>query len=70
MKEPDYEEMMQGRVKNLPPRFMSVNVAVEQLLEVEDRLQGGVLTCVRVCICADACVRLCADRAMTFIHLY
>jgi len=43
MKEPDYEEMMRGRVKYLPPRFMSVNVAVEQLLEVEDRLQGGVL---------------------------
>lgn len=43
MKEPDYEEMLRGRVKYLPPRFMSVNVAVEQLLEVEDRLQGGVL---------------------------
>lgn len=43
MKEPDYEEMMRGRVRYLPPRFMSVNVAIEQMLEVEDRLLEGVL---------------------------
>lgn len=43
MKEADYEEMLKGRVLYLPPRFMSVNVAIEQLLEVEDRLQQGVL---------------------------
>ena len=49
MKEPDYEEMLRGRVKYLPPRFMSVNVAVEQLLEVADRLQGNVLRCVVWC---------------------
>lgn len=50
MKEPDYEEMMRGRVRYLPPRFMSVNVAIEQMVEVEDRLQQGVLryTCANV----------------------
>ncbi len=35
VKEPDYAAMSGGRLKYLPPRFMSINVAVQQLLEVE-----------------------------------
>lgn len=44
MKEPDYEEMARGRVRYLPPRFMNVNTAIEQLLSVEDVKQEGVLS--------------------------
>ncbi len=35
VKEPDFEAMMRGKTKYLPPRFMSVNTAAEQLLEAE-----------------------------------
>ena len=44
MKEPDYEEMMRGRVRYLPPRFMTVNIAIEQLLAVEAVREEGVLS--------------------------
>lgn len=37
VKEPDFEAMMRGRTKYLPPRFMTVNQAIEQLLEAEDK---------------------------------
>ena len=36
MKEPDPETMCRGKPTYLPPRFMTVNTAIEQLLEVED----------------------------------
>ena len=32
---------MQGRTAFEPPRFMSVNTAIEQLLELEERNEGG-----------------------------
>lgn len=35
VKEPDFEAMMKGRTKFLPPRYMSVSTAAEQLLEAE-----------------------------------
>lgn len=35
VKEPDFEAMMRGKTKYLPPRFMSVNTAAEQLMEAE-----------------------------------
>lgn len=35
VKEPDYSSMSTGKLKYLPPRFMTVNTAIEQLLEVE-----------------------------------
>jgi diphthine synthase len=35
VKEPDYEAMMKGKTKFLPPRFMTVNTAINQLLEIE-----------------------------------
>lgn len=37
VKEPDFEAMMRGKTKYLPPRFMSVNTAAEQLLEAEEK---------------------------------
>mmetsp|Transcript_14019 Transcript_14019/g.14120 ORF Transcript_14019/g.14120 Transcript_14019/m.14120 type:complete len:284 (-) Transcript_14019:192-1043(-) len=37
MKEPDPEAMCKGKMKFLPPRFMTVAVAIEQLLIVEDK---------------------------------
>jgi len=43
MKEPDYEEMMKGRVRYMPPRFMSINVAITQLLQVEEDQKREVL---------------------------
>jgi diphthine synthase len=39
VKEPDFEAMMKGRTKFLPPRYMSVSTAAEQLLEAETTLQ-------------------------------
>lgn len=39
VKEPDYAAMTTGRMKFLPPRFMTVNTAIEQLLEAEDTLK-------------------------------
>jgi diphthine synthase len=35
VKEPDFQAMMKGQTKFLPPRYMSVNVAADQLLEAE-----------------------------------
>lgn len=37
VKEPDYDTMMTGRLRYLPPRYMTVNQAIAQLLEVEKR---------------------------------
>lgn len=39
VKEPDFEAMMKGKTKFLPPRFMSVATAAEQLIEAEDTLK-------------------------------
>lgn len=36
VKEPDFEAMKKGKVKYMPPRYMSVNTAAEQLIEVEE----------------------------------
>jgi len=36
VKEPTLESLVRGRKVYEPPRFMTVNIAVEQLLEVED----------------------------------
>eukprot|EP00536_Pseudo-nitzschia_multiseries_P007028 jgi/Psemu1/194415/e_gw1.157.108.1 len=42
VKEPDFDAMMKGRTEFLPPRYMSVNVAAEQLLEAEETHGEGV----------------------------
>jgi len=50
VKEPDYDAMISGgggggsKLKFLPPRFMSVNVAIDQLLEVEATRGEGIVT--------------------------
>jgi diphthine synthase len=41
VKEPDFQAMMKGQTRFLPPRYMSVNVAAEQLLEAEQTLGEG-----------------------------
>ena len=42
VKEPDYSKHTGGKLVFLPPRFMTVNQAVEQLLEVETNRKEGV----------------------------
>ncbi|RLN93102.1 hypothetical protein BBJ28_00026102, partial [Nothophytophthora sp. Chile5] len=37
VKEPDFEAMCRGRTVFLPPRFMTVNQAIEQLIEIEEK---------------------------------
>jgi len=42
VKEPDFGEMAKGRTVFLPPRYMTVNVACEQLIEaVDDKEESG-----------------------------
>ena len=41
VKEPDFEAMKKGKVKYMPPRYMSVNTAAEQLIEVEEVEEGN-----------------------------
>ena len=41
VKEPDFEAMVKGKIRHLPPRFMSVNTASKQLLEAEDTHKEG-----------------------------
>lgn len=38
VKEPDYQALMKGKTVFLPPRFMTVNTAAEQLMEAEGRM--------------------------------
>jgi diphthine synthase len=40
VKEPDFEAMKRGKIVYLPPRFMSINVAAEQLIESEEMRKG------------------------------
>jgi len=40
VKEPDFEAMKKGKIVYLPPRYMSVNVAAEQLIEAEEVEKG------------------------------
>mmetsp|Transcript_21433 Transcript_21433/g.29837 ORF Transcript_21433/g.29837 Transcript_21433/m.29837 type:complete len:292 (-) Transcript_21433:162-1037(-) len=42
VKEPDFDAMMKGQTKFLPPRFMSVNTAAEQLIEAEETHGEGI----------------------------
>jgi diphthine methyl ester synthase len=54
VKEPDFQAMMKGQTKYLPPRFMTVNTACEQLMEAEETIQEGVY---------DQCKTLCVGLA-------
>ena len=42
VKEPDYVNHTGGKLKYLPPRFMTVNQAISQMFEVEEKNQSGV----------------------------
>ncbi|GAQ82718.1 hypothetical protein KFL_001210120 [Klebsormidium nitens] len=42
VKEPCFEALARGKKVYEPPRYMSVNTAVEQLLDIEDRRKEGV----------------------------
>ncbi|KAG8643780.1 probable diphthine methyl ester synthase isoform X1 [Manihot esculenta] len=37
VKEPSWESLSRGRKKYEPPRYMTINTAIEQLLEIEER---------------------------------
>ncbi len=41
VKEPNLEQLARGRTVYEPPRYMTVAVAVRQLLEVEEARRGG-----------------------------
>ena len=42
VKEPNYDAMCAGKLKYMPPRFMTINQAIEQLLEIEEMNQKDV----------------------------
>lgn len=50
VKEPDFNAMMRGREEFLPPRYMSVNTCVEQLLEAEETLKEGAYSRRSLCV--------------------
>eukprot|EP00587_Corethron_hystrix_P006971 CAMPEP_0113313614 /NCGR_PEP_ID=MMETSP0010_2-20120614/9967_1 /TAXON_ID=216773 ORGANISM="Corethron hystrix, Strain 308" /NCGR_SAMPLE_ID=MMETSP0010_2 /ASSEMBLY_ACC=CAM_ASM_000155 /LENGTH=276 /DNA_ID=CAMNT_0000169661 /DNA_START=22 /DNA_END=856 /DNA_ORIENTATION=+ /assembly_acc=CAM_ASM_000155 len=50
VKEPDFDAMMKGVEKFLPPRFMTINTAIEQLLEVEDSLEKKIYSRSTLCV--------------------
>jgi len=41
VKEPDFEAMKRNKIVYLPPRYMSVNTASEQLIEAEQKIENG-----------------------------
>lgn len=44
VKEPDFQAMMRGITRFEPPRFMTVNQCLEQLLEIEDTKKEGIIS--------------------------
>lgn len=50
VKEQSRENMAKGVLKYEPPRFMTVNQCIEQLLEVEEKQQGGAYSKDTVCV--------------------
>lgn len=40
VKEPNFEAMMKGRTEYMPPRFMSVSQAAQQLIEAQSLVEG------------------------------
>ncbi|KAG8470460.1 hypothetical protein KFE25_008881 [Diacronema lutheri] len=59
VKEPTLDSLARGKPVYMPPRFMTVNTALEQLLEIEASRQEGACTAESLCIgvarigCAD-----------------
>ncbi|KAG1655456.1 hypothetical protein FOA52_008848 [Chlamydomonas sp. UWO 241] len=50
VKEPDLEMLARGRVFYEPPRYMTINTAVEQLLEIEEKRGEGAFSADTLCI--------------------
>lgn len=50
VKEPTLESLAQGRKVYQPPRFLTINQAISQLLEVEDRRQEGAYSRESICV--------------------
>jgi len=50
VKEQSMENLIRGRKIYEPPRFMTVNQAAAQLLEIEENRKEGVLTDTTICI--------------------
>jgi diphthine synthase len=50
VKEPDFEAMRRGKTVYLPPRYMSIRTASEQLLEVEDAMNQSAYTRKTLCV--------------------
>ena len=41
VKEPNFEDMVKGKQSFLPPRFMTVNQCIDQMLEAEEKKGGN-----------------------------
>ena len=51
VKEPNFDAMMRGKTVFLPPRYMSVNTCIEQMLEAEEEvLKEGAYTKDTLCV--------------------
>jgi len=50
VKEQSIENLLRGRKIYEPPRYMSINQCIEQLLEVEEKRQQGVLSPKTICV--------------------
>lgn len=50
VKEQSRENMAKGNKDYLPPRYMTVNQCIEQLLEVEEKKQGGAYSKDTICV--------------------
>ena len=50
VKEPDFEAMMRGKTLFLPPRYMSINTCIEQMLEAENTLKETAYTKDTLCV--------------------
>ncbi|KAL0584859.1 hypothetical protein ABG067_005303 [Albugo candida] len=50
VKEPDYEALSLGKKRTLPPRFMTVNQAIEQLLYIEEQRNERAYTSDSLCV--------------------
>lgn len=50
VKEPDFDAMARGKIVYLPPRFMTVNQSIEQLIEVEEKRQEGAYSKDSMCV--------------------
>lgn len=70
VREPDFKALLKGRKAYLPPRYMTINTAIEQLLECEETLsakgEGGCkCTCEKQDFAETQCERRVQASART-----